>query len=375
MTDNKSFETVELFEPMSLLQIDGSNPFDVKDEAKAVQEPAKADSKPADDAVVVRGNTGVNTERDVNYNSDANYNTNYNTDTETSGAYSVEKIRLNPKDLIADNQDYDEEPESGEKHDYQKHNYAARFIIICVIVLCILFTLIMVKSFKDSDVGTGTVAESNYNPILVSHASDGSDVDSFIYTGGLGTIAAPDYTEMVFNADEIDADLPVIINPKCVEYTDAYYRILYFTATATEDDVSLMMSVQMFDSHDRQICASTSSNFDIKAGDEFMIPVVLDIPSDQELGGITYKIKADTYKAGELTLQRKITDVTEAEKGHFLVTYEGTPFSGISTYIALYKNGEVVGILNGVGEIDETGKVLIDVYKTEIDYDTYKVFY
>jgi len=347
MADRNSFETVELLKPISLIQIDGSEPKDVKDEAKDVQVPEKAECIVAENTVTVRENTDVNTKTDV----------------ETPVDNGVEKILVDPEKLLG-NQDF------GEKQDYQKHNYAARFIIICLIGICLIFTLIMIRSFKDSD--KHTVAESNYNPILVSHSAD---VDRYIYSGGVGLIDVPDYTEMDFDADEIDADLPVIINHRCVEYTDSYYRILFFTATATEEDVGLMIDVEMFDRNGRSLGVSSSGNSDVAAGNEFMIVVSFDISPNLDLSGATYKIKARTYKERKEALRRKITDVTEAEKGHFLITCEGTAYSSVVPYVTLYKNGKVVGILKGYGDFDENGKVVVDVYKTEIDYDTYKVFY
>ena len=41
----------------------------------------------------------------------------------------------------------------------------------------------------------------------------------------------------------------------------------------------------------------------------------------------------------------------------------------------MYKNGKVVDILSGYGDFDETGKVVVEVYKENVDYDTYKVLY
>ena len=378
MTDKNSFETVELFEPMSLMQIDGSNPFDVKDEAKAVQEPAKADGRVAENSVAVRGNTGVNPDTNVNHNREANHNTdtNYNTDSKTHSDYSVEKILLDPRELIGNNQDFDDDqdfddtPDSGEKQDYQKHNYAARFVIICLVVLCILFALITAKSFMDSD--QRAVAESNYNPILVSQ---GEDVSSSTYTGGAGFNNVPVYTEMDFNTDQIDSEMPAIINHRCVEFTNSYNRIVFFTATTTQDDVGLMINVEMFDRHGHSLGASANSNSDVPIGNEFMIPVYFSISPEQDLSGVTYKINAETFKDREEALRRTITDVTEAEKGHFFITCEGTAYSSVAPYITLYKNGKVVGILSGYGDFDETGKAVIEVSNPDVDYDTYKVFY
>ena len=329
MSDKNSFETVELLEPISLIQIDGSEPMEVKEEAKALQVPKKTDEINADNAVTVSNATDVNT----------------NIDTGTSADQSAERILVDPKKLFGNN------PDSGEKQDYQKHNYAARFIIFCIIGIFLLFTLLMVKSFKDSD-KQNTLVESNFNP---------SDT--------------PVYKEIDFDADEIDAELPVIINHRCVEYTYSSSRILYFTATSTEEDVGLMINVEMFDKHGHSLGASSNSNSNVAVGDEFIIPVFFSISSDLDLRGVTYKIKAETFKDREEALVRTITDVTEAEKGHFLITCEGTAFSGVNPYVVLYKNGKVVGILNGYSDFDETGKAVVDFYKTEIDYDTYKVFY
>ena len=348
MTDKNSFETVELLKPISLIQIDGIEPVDVKDEAEAVQVPVKANGIIADNAVTVSGASDVKIKADV----------------EKPIGNSVEKLPVDPKKLLDDTQDL------GEKQDYQKHNYAARFIIICVIVIGLLFTLIMVRSFKNSD--RHTVADSNYNPILVSQGADDS---RFLYIGGAGLNAVPVYTEMDFDAGEIDADLPVIINHRCVEYTDSSSRILYFTATLTSEDVGLMLNVEMFDRHGNSLGASSNSNSDEAAGQEFMIPIFFDISPNLDLSGVTYKIKAETFKNQEQGFFRTITNVTEAEKGRFVITCEGTAFCGMKTYVVMYKNGKVVDILLGYGDFDETGEAVVEVYKGGVDYDTYKVFY
>ena len=62
MTDKDSFETVELLKPMSLIQIDGSEQADVKDDAKAAQASVKADdSAIADNAVTVSDSADADT--------------------------------------------------------------------------------------------------------------------------------------------------------------------------------------------------------------------------------------------------------------------------------------------------------------------------
>ena len=68
MTDkNNSFETVELIKPVSLMQIDGSDLADAKDEAKAAQVPAKTAGEIADNAVTVSAATDIDTKTDAGY--------------------------------------------------------------------------------------------------------------------------------------------------------------------------------------------------------------------------------------------------------------------------------------------------------------------
>ena len=54
---------------------------------------------------------------------------------------------------------------------------------------------------------------------------------------------------------------------------------------------------------------------------------------------------------------------------------KGTPGYTVTTYVVLYKDGDVVDVLVGTGLIDETGEVVIDASKAVGDYDSYKVYY
>ena len=330
MTDkNNSFETVELIKPVSLMQIDGSDLADAKDEAKAAQVPAKTAGKIADNAVTVSAATDIDTKTDAGYQAD----------------HSAEKILVDPKNLFGNTQ------ASSEKQDYQKHNYAARFFIICVIGLILLLAIITVRSFKDKVEQTGSY--SNYNTMLV----------------------APVYTEIEFNADDIDLDLPAIISHKCIEYTDSYNRILFFTANLTEENKGLQIKVEMLDRHGRTLDTHSNSSFGVAVGDEFMIPVFFTLSPDWNLDGVTYKIEAETFTEEEHEMLRTITDVTEADKGHFFITYESSAYYKMDTYVVLYKNGKVVDVLRGYGEVDDTGKAVAELYKEGVDYDNFKVYY
>lgn len=330
MTDkNNSFETVELIKPVSLMQIDGSDLADAKDEAKAAQVPAKTAGKIAGNAVTVSAATDIDTKTDAGYQAD----------------HSAEKILVDPKNLFGNTQ------ASGEKQDYQKHNYAARFFIICVIGLILLLAIITVRSFKNKVEQTGSY--SNYNTMLV----------------------APVYTEIEFNADDIDLDLPVIISHKCIEYTDSYNRILFFSATSTEENIGTLIRVEMLDRHGRTLDTHSNSIFGVAVGDEFMIPVFFTLSPDWNLDGVTYKIEAETFTEEEHEMLRTITDVTEADKGHFFITYESSAYYNMDTYVVLYKNGKVVDVLRGYGEVDDTGKAVAELYKAGVDYDNFKVFY
>ena len=351
MTDkNNSFETVELIKPVSLMGIDGSDLTDVKAEAKteektieetvakSAQVPAKADSKIADNAV-------INTKTDAGNKVDYSLEQSIHDENIGNSAQNTQKIIVDPKKLFG------ESPASGEKQDYQKHNYAARFFIICVIGLILLFTIITVRSFKDKVEQTDSY--SNYNTMLV----------------------APVYTEIEFNADDIDLDLPFIISHKCIEYTDSYNRILFFTATPTEENIGTLIRVEMLDRHGHSLGTHSNSNFGVAKGNEYMIMVFFPLSPEYDLDGVTYKITADTFTEEEHAMLRTITDVTEADKGHFYITYESSAYYNMDTYVVLYKNGKVVDVLRGYGEVDDTGKAVAELYKEGVDYDNYKVYY
>lgn len=352
MSDKDSYETVELLKPMSLIQIDGSEPDDVKDDAKAPQASVKADdSAIADNAVTVSDSTDADTkikvENTADHSLEQNNRDEYIDDDEYSGdgSQKPQKILVDPKMLFSKSSG------SGEKQDYLKRNYAARFVIICGIVLCLLFVVITLRSFKKDIKVTGSY--SNYNTMLVS----------------------PVYTEIEFNADEIDLDLPVIISHKCIEYTDSYNRILFFTANLTEENKGLQIKVEMLDRHGRTLDTHSNSSFGVAAGEEFMIPVFFSMSPDWNLDGVTYKISAETFKEEKKGMLRKIADVTEADKGHFFITYESSAYYNMDTYVVLYKNGKVVDVLRGYGDVDDTGKAVAELYKEGVDYDNYKVYY
>lgn len=330
MTDKDSFETVELLKPMSLIQIDGSEPADVKAEAESGLAPVKADHS-------LEQNNRDEYNGDDEYTGDDEYS--------GDGSQKPQKIFVDPKKLFSKSSG------SGEKQDYQKRNYAARFVIICGIVLCLLFAVITLRSFKKDIKVTGSY--SNYNTMLVT----------------------PVYTEIEFNADDIDLDLPAIISHKCIEYTDSYNRILFFTANLTEENKGLLIKVEMLDRHGRTLETHSNSSFGVAAGDELMIPVFFTLSSDWNLDGVTYKISAETFKEEKKGMLRKIADVTEADKGHFFITYESSAYYNMDTYVVLYKNGKVVDILRGYGDVDDTGKAVVELYKEGVDYDNYKVYY
>lgn len=347
MSDKNSFETVELLKPMSLMQIDGSEPVDVKDDAKAAQVPSKAEDIIADNAMTVNNSTDIDTKKDVEspVDSSIEQNTYKEYSGNGNGPGSTEKILVDPKELFGKN------PGSGEKQDYQKRNYAARFIIICGIVLCLLFAVITFRSFREDIKETGSY--SNYNTMLV----------------------APVYTEIEFDANDIDMDLPAIISHKCIEYTDSYNRILFFTASPTEENTGLAIKVEMLDKHGRSLDTHSGSSYGVAVGDEYMIPVFFTLSPDWNLDDVTYKITAETFKEEDHAMLRTITEVTETDKGHFFITCEGTAPYSTSVYVVLYKNGKVVDILRSYGDFDDTGKAYVELYKEGVDYDNFKVFY
>ena len=150
MTDNKAFETVELLKPVSLMQIEGSDLMDAKDEAKAAQAPAEADS------VIAANTVAVNKTAEVDNNTDVKNTADHSSEQNIHKDYSYtdngpQKILLDPKELVGNNR------ESAEKQDYQKHNYAARFVIICLIGICLLFAVLMLRSFIDVTKNTDVV--------------------------------------------------------------------------------------------------------------------------------------------------------------------------------------------------------------------------
>ena len=351
MTDNKnSFETVELIKPVSLMEIDGSDLTDVRAEAKAAEKsaqvPAEEAGKFAADTALANNNTNADNYTDVVNPADHSLEQNIHGKHTGNSDQNPQKIMVDPKKLFGNT------PASGEKQDYQKRNYAARFIIICVIGLFLLFTVITVRSFFNDKVEQ-TGSYSNYNTMLV----------------------APVYTEIEFDADKLDMDLPVIISHKCIEYTDSYNRILFFSATPTEENTGLLIRVEMLDRHGHSLGTHANSNFGIAKGNEYMIPVFFPMSPDWDLDGVTYKIEAETFTEKEHDMLRTIKDVTEADKGHFFITYESSAYYNMDTHVVLYKNGKVVDVLRGYGDVDETGKAVAELYKGGVDYDYYKVFY
>ena len=364
--NNNSFETVELLEPISLMSIDGSDLTGINAEAETKQTDAKAESgtaqvsgkneaKTAQVDVKAAGKTVADTDPgfEQNFNNEYNYSNN-----------APHRILVDPKKLFGSAQ------ASGKKQDYQKPKYNAKFVLFCVIGICLLTTVLMAIRFQNAV--KQSVANSANNAKNVLQDEDGS---RFIYTGGSEMNDEPVYTTIYFNSSAIDADLPVEINARCIEYTDSGTRGLFFTATPTEKNIGTIITVTMMDKRGNILGVASNSNCDVAPGDEYMIPVLFNLSPEYDLNGVTYKIKAETYKVKENPMIRTITDVTEAGKGQFLITYEGTPGYLVTTYVVLYKDGDVVDVLVGTGLIDETGEVVIDASKAGVDYDRYKVYY
>ena len=375
--NNNSFETVELLEPISLMSIDGSDLTGINAEAETKQTDAKAESgtaqvsgkneaktaqvsgkneaKTAQVDVKAAGKTVADTDTgfEQNFNNEYNYSNN-----------APHRILVDPKKLFGSAQ------ASGKKQDYQKPKYNAKFVLFCVIGICLLTTVLMAIRFQNAV--KQSVANSANNAKNVLQDEDGS---RFIYTGGSEMNDEPVYTTIYFNSSAIDADLPVEINARCIEYTDSGTRGLFFTATPTEKNIGTIITVTMMDKRGNILGVASNSNCDVAVGDEYMIPMFFNLSPEYDMNGVTYKIKAETYKVKEYPMIRTITDVIEAGKGQFLITYEGTPGYMVTTYVVLYKDGDVVDVLVGTGLIDETGEVVIDASKAGVDYDRYKVYY
>ena len=223
--NNNSFETVELLKPISLMSIDGSEltginaetentQAGVKAESGTAQVNAKNEAKTAQVDVKAAGKTAADTDPgfEQNFNNEYNYTDN-----------ARPRILVDPKKLFGSAQ------ASGEKQDYQKPKYNAKFVLFCVIGICLLITVLMARHFQNAV--KQSVANSAYNAKNVLQDEDGS---RFIYTGGSDMNDEPIYTAIYFNSSAIDADLPVEISAKCIEYTDSGTRGLFFTATPTE---------------------------------------------------------------------------------------------------------------------------------------------
>lgn len=389
--NNNSFETVELLEPISLMSIDGSDltginveaetsqtdakaesgtaQVNAKNEAKTPQAPVEAAGKFADDTVSPYKHTDAENYMDaddyadMNNTADTGFEQNFNNEYNYSNN-APHRILVDPKKLFGSAQ------ASSEKQDYQKPKYNAKFVLFCVIGICLLTTVLMAIRFQNAV--KQSVANSANNAKNVLQDEDGS---RFIYTGGSDMNDEPVYTTIYFNSSAIDADLPVEINARCIEYTDSGTRGLFFTATTTEKNIGTIINVTMMDKRGNILGVASNSNCDVAVGDEYMIPMFFNLSPEYDMNGVTYKIKAETYKVKEYPMIRTITDVTEAGKGQFLITYEGTPGYMVTTYVVLYKDGDVVDVLVGTGLIDETGEVVIDASKAGVDYDRYKVYY
>ena len=389
--NNNSFETVELLKPISLMSIDGSDLTGINAEAETKQADAKAEfgtaqasvkneaktawahveaaGKYADDTVSPYKHTDAENYMDaddyadMNNTADPGFEQNFNNEYNYSNN-APHRILVDPKKLFGS------APASGENQDYQKPKYNAKFVLFCVIGICLLITVLMARHFQNAV--KQSVANSAYNAKNVLQDEDGS---RFIYTGGSDMNDEPIYTAIYFNSSAIDADLPVEISAKFIEYTDSGTRGLFFTATPTEKNIGTLITVTMMDKRGNILGVASNSNCDVAVGDEYMIPMFFNLSPEYDMNGVTYKIKADTFKVKEYPMIRTITDVTEAGKGQFLVTYEGTPGYMVTTYVVLYKDGDVVDVLVGSGLIDETGEVVIDASKAVGDYDSYKVYY
>ena len=339
MTDNKSFETVELFNPIELTPIDGiemPKPVAMPDpvaEAKPVAEQKTvAMQKPAAEKELVvvpekaegdRG--GFDQGRSPN-------------------AADID-LKYFYKDIDAQKRKQEE--------DRKKKN-----LLLGVGVFCMAF-IVAAIGFKRG--ASRRSNETNINvPVQKVIATNDYARQDEVY-GTISFDPSGDQSAQFFD-----------ISPEVIEYTGPFERTLFFEYTPKADNKVLRVEVEMLDRYGNSLGTVGAFKKNVPAGEKAIIDIPFGIDQFIELNGITYNITTECYTLLTPEGDKNIVSTEQADDV-LSVTIEGGLNVDRDAYVVFYKDGRVCSVMRGVPSYNSNGKATF--YLGDIDYDNYEVFY
>ena len=339
MTDNKSFETVELFNPIELTPIDGiemPKPVAMPDpvaEAKPVAEQKTvAMQKPAAEKELVvvpekaKGDRG-------------------GFDQGSSPNAADIDLKYFYKDIDAQKRKQEE--------DRKKKN-----LLLGVGVFCMAF-IVAAIGFKRG--ASRRSNETNINvPVQKVIATNDYARQDEVY-GTISFDPSGDQSAQFFD-----------ISPEVIEYTGPFERTLFFEYTPKADNKVLRVEVEMLDRYGNSLGTVGAFKKNVPAGEKAIIDIPFGIDQFIELNGITYNITTECYTLLTPEGDKNIVSTEQADDV-LSVTIEGGLNVDRDAYVVFYKDGRVCSVMRGVPSYNSNGKATF--YLGDIDYDNYEVFY
>ena len=384
MTDNKSFETVELFNPIELTPIDGiempkpvampepvaePKPVAVQ-KTDAVQEKGVMQESAADkEPVVVPEKAEVgsiwdeihkkSTPEFYQQGNDVQYDRggfDQGSFDQNSQFYNENRDNNSPNaadiDLKNFYKDIDEQKRKQEE-DRKKKN-----LLLGVGVFCMAF-IVAAIGFKRG--ASRRSNETNINvPVQKVIATNDYARQDEVY-GTISFDPSGDQSAQFFD-----------ISPEVIEYTGPFERTLFFEYTPKADNKVLRVEVEMLDRYGNSFGTVGAFKKNVPAGEKAIIDIPFGIDQFIELNGITYNITTEGYTLQTPEGDKNIVSTEQADDV-LSVTIEGGLNVDRDAYVLFYKDGRVCSVMRGVPSYNSNGKATF--YLGDIDYDNYEVFY
>lgn len=363
MTDNKSFETVELFNPIELTPIDGiemPKPVAMPDpvaEAKPVAEQKTvAVQKPAaeKEPVVVPEKAEVGSIWDEIHKKSATefYQQGNDVHYDRGGFDQGRSPNAADIDLKYFYKDIDAQKRKQEE-DRKKKN-----LLLGVGVFCMAF-IVAAIGFKRG--ASRRSNETNINvPVQKVIATNDYARQDEVY-GTISFDPSGDQSAQFFD-----------ISPEVIEYTGPFERTLFFEYTPKADNKVLRVEVEMLDRYGNSLGTVGAFKKNVPAGEKAIIDIPFGIDQFIELNGITYNITTECYTLLTPEGDKNIVSTEQADDV-LSVTIEGGLNVDRDAYVVFYKDGRVCSVMRGVPSYNSNGKATF--YLGDIDYDNYEVFY
>lgn len=339
MTDNKSFETVELFNPIELTPIDGiempkpvAMPDPVAEPKPVAEQKTVAMQKPAAEKELVvvpekaKGDRG-------------------GFDQGRSPNAADIDLKYFYKDIDAQKRKQEE--------DRKKKN-----LLLGVGVFCMAF-IVAAIGFKRG--ASRRSNETNINvPVQKVIATNDYARQDEVY-GTISFDPSGDQSAQFFD-----------ISPEVIEYTGPFERTLFFEYTPKADNKVLRVEVEMLDRYGNSLGTVGAFKKNVPAGEKAIIDIPFGIDQFIELNGITYNITTECYTLLTPEGDKNIVSTEQADDV-LSVTIEGGLNVDRDAYVVFYKDGRVCSVMRGVPSYNSNGKATF--YLGDIDYDNYEVFY